>query len=112
MRYNNYHKHTHYSSIFTPDSCCKIDEYIKRIIELNHTTYFTTEHGWGGDIFEAKELCNKYNVKCVYGLEGYIVNNPLEKDKSNYHIVIIPKTNIARKKLNKINTRANKDGFY
>ena len=45
-------------------------------------------------------------------MEGYIVPNPLEKDKSNYHIVLIARTDKARKKLNKINSRANKKGYY
>lgn len=118
MRYNNYHSHTHKSSIFTPDTYIKIEDYCKRIVELGHDTYFTTEHGFGGDIFEAREMCDKYGLKCKFGLEGYIVKDPLgvdeneKRDASNYHIVIIPKTNIARKKVNKINSRAHKEGFY
>lgn len=51
-------------------------------------------------------------MKCIYGIEGYIVPNPLEKDRRNYHIIIIPKTNAARKKVNYINSRANIEGFY
>lgn len=118
MRYNNYHSHTHKSSIFTPDTYIKIEDYCKRIVELGHDTYFTTEHGFGGDIFEAREMCDKYGIKCKFGLEGYIVKDPLgvdeneKRDASNYHIVIIPKTNLARKKINKINSRAHKEGFY
>lgn len=117
MRYNNYHTHTHKSSIFTPDTYIKIEDYCKRIVELGHDTYFTTEHGFGGDIFEAREQCDKYGIKCKFGIEGYIVKAPLgeyegKKDASNYHIVIIPKTNLARKKINKINSRAHKEGFY
>ena len=77
-----------------------------------HTNYFTTNHGSMGDIFEAKELCEKYGIRCLAGLEGYIVPNPLEKDKSNYHIIVIPRTNRARRKLNKISSRANVDGYY
>lgn len=45
-------------------------------------------------------------------MEGYIVPDPLEKDKRNYHIVLIPRTNAARKKLNKASSRANIEGFY
>lgn len=100
------------SSIFTPDTHIKCEEYVKRAVELGHTTYFTTNHGSGGDIFEAKTLCNEYGLKCIFGIEGYIVPNPLEKDRRNYHIIIIPKTNEARKKVNYINSRANIEGFY
>lgn len=112
MEYCNYHKHDHISSIFTPDThiCC--EEYVKRAVELGHTTYFTTNHGSGGDIFEAKTICDKYGIRCLFGIEGYIVPNPLEKDKRNYHIIIIPTTNKARKKINLITSRANIEGFY
>jgi DNA polymerase III alpha subunit len=112
MTYNNYHKHTHVSNIFTPDTNIKTIDYINRIKELGHSTYFTTEHGSGGDIFEAKTLCDLNGIQCKFAIEGYIVPDASEKNNKNYHIVLIPKTNIARKKLNKASSRANKYGFY
>ena len=112
MRYNNYHKHDHLSNIFTPDTNTKQKEYILKALEYGHTNYFTTNHGSMGDIFEAWNLCKEYGIKCIAGLEGYIVPNPLEKDKSNYHIIIIPRTDMARKKVNYISSHANIDGYY
>ena len=56
MEYCNYHKHDHVSSITTPDTNIRCEEYVKRAVELGHTTYFTTNHGNGGDIFEAKNI--------------------------------------------------------
>ena len=115
MRYNNYHKHTTKSSIFTPDTHIQAEEYFKRAKELGHTTYFTTEHGFGGDIFEAIELSQQdefKGIKVIFALEGYIVPDPLEKDDSNYHIMLIARTDKARKKLNKITSRSNKEGYY
>ena len=112
MRYNNYHKHTHVSSIFTPDSNEHAEAYIKREVERGGKNYFTTEHGSFGDIFEAKTLCDKYGLRCLAGIEGYIVPDPLLKDKSNYHIIIIPKTDKARKKMNRVSSRASIEGFY
>ena len=110
--YANYHKHDHVSSIMTPDTHIKAEEYILRAKELGHSAYFTTNHGTGGDIFEAKTLCDKHGLRCIYGIEGYIVPDPLEKDNRNYHIVIIPRTNKARKKLNLVTSRASEEGFY
>ena len=111
-RYNNYHKHDHVSNIWLPDSNSKIVDYASRAIELGEKNVWTTNHGSGGDIFEARSVCDSKSLNCKFGLEGYIVKNPLEKDNRNYHIVLIPKTNIARKKLNKANSRANIEGFY
>ena len=94
MEYCNYHKHDHVSSIMTPDTHIRCEEYVKTAVELGHTTYFTTNHGNGGDIFEAKTICDKYGIRCLFGIEGYIVPNPLEKDSRNYHIIIIPTTKL------------------
>ena len=111
--YNNFHKHDMMSSIFgMPDSATSQREFVERCVNLGQKNYFTTNHGNMGDIFEAKNLCNEYGVRCLSGLEGYIVPNPLEKDKSNYHIIIIPLTDKARKKLNIVNSRANIEGYY
>lgn len=111
-QYANYHKHDHVSNIFVPDTHIKCEDYLKRIKELGYTSYWTTNHGSGGDIFEARDLCDKYGIKCFFGVEGYIVPNPLEKDNRNYHIIILPRTNEARKELNLATSRASIEGFY
>lgn len=112
FEYENYHKHDNVSNIFTPDTHIHTIDYINRIKELGYGCYFTTNHGTGGDVFESLTLCKQNGIRCIYGVEGYIVENPLEKDKRNYHIIIIPKDNIARKKVNMILSRANIEGYY
>jgi hypothetical protein len=63
--YINYHKHDHVSSIFTPDTPFKAEDFIKRAVELGDKLYFTTNHGSGGDIFEAKTLCDTLGCLAV-----------------------------------------------
>ena len=111
-RYNNYHKHSHRSNVFSPDTHIKNEAYAKRAIELGHTNIFSTEHGYGGSIFEIVDLALKYNLNPIYAMEGYIVADAKEKDNGNYHIVIVPKNNSARKKLNLANSNANMYGYY
>ena len=112
MIYENYHKHSHRSNIYTPDTHIKNEDYCKRAVELGHKNIYSTEHGYGGDIFEMVELAEKYNLNPIYAVEGYIVNNAIEKDNSNYHIVIVPKNDKQRKKLNKVLSHANTEGYY
>lgn len=111
-RYNNYHKHDHISNIWVPDSNSKIIDYAKRALELGEKNVWTTNHGSGGDIFEARDICDANKLNCKFGIEAYIVKDNTEKDARNYHIVFIPKTNTARKKINKISSIANISGFY
>lgn len=113
MRYNNYHKHTHYSNIKTLDCVSKPEDYIKRAVELGHTTYFTTEHGFQGNIYEAHTLCEKYNLKCIYGVEAYYVDDMYDKSsRVNYHLMLVAMNDNGRKEINKIMSLANTDGFY
>lgn len=112
-RYNNYHKHTHYSNLRTLDCVVKPEDYIKRAVELGHTTYFTGEHGFQGNLFESQTLCEKYGIKPIYSLEAYYVDDILNKeDRRAYHIVLVGMTEKARYEINKIMSIANTDGFY
>ena len=88
-RYNNYHRHDHISNIFTPDTNAHFIDYVNRALELGETNVWTTNHGSGGDIFEAKQLADANGLNVKFGIEGYIVPNPLEKDARNYHIILI-----------------------
>lgn len=113
MRYHNYHKHSHYSNIRTLDCVTKPEDYIKRAVELGHTAYFTTEHGYQGNIYEAYTLCQQYGLKCIYGVEAYYVDDMYDKSsRSNYHIMLIAMTEKARKEINRIMSLANQEGFY
>ena len=65
MRYNNYHKHSHYSnikSIMTKGNVTivKPEAYMKRAVDLGHTTYCTLETGFQGNVFEALTQCEMY----------------------------------------------------
>ena len=113
MRYNNFHKHTHYSNIRTLDCVSKPEDYCKRAVELGHTTYFTTEHGFQGNVFEAQTLCEKYGLKPIYGVEAYYVDDIEDKSsRTNYHIILIAMTVSGQKQINKIMSIANTKGFY
>lgn len=113
QRYNNFHKHTHYSNIRTLDCVSKPIDYINRALELGHTTYFTTEHGYQGNVFEAHTLCQQHGLKCIYGVEAYYVDDMHDKSsRTSYHIMLVAMTARAIKEINRIMSIANDEGFY
>ena len=113
MRYNNYHKHTMYSNLRTLDCVVKPIDYINRAKELGHNTYFTTEHGFQGNIYEAFTLCQQNDLKCIYGVEAYYVDDINDKsNRASFHIIMVALTENARRQINKILSVANTDGFY
>ena len=113
QRYNNYHKHCYYSNLRTLDCVSSPEDYMKRAVELDHTTYFTGEHGFQGNLFETQTLCEKYNIKPIYSVEAYYVDDITDKeDRRAYHIMLIGMTKKARYEINKIMSIANTEGFY
>ena len=113
MRYNNFHKHTMYSNLRTLDCVSKPIDYINRAKELCHTTYFTTEHGYQGNIFEAYTLCQENGLKCIYGVEAYYVDDIEDKtSRAMYHLILVAMTENARRHINRIMSVANTTGYY
>ncbi|WP_294402495.1 PHP domain-containing protein [uncultured Clostridium sp.] len=110
--YVNYHKHTMYSNLKALDCVVKPRDYMERMVELNHKTYVTTEHGNMGNVYEAYTLCGEYKFNMVVAVEAYFVKDRFEKDRSNYHLVIIAKNDVGRKQINKIMSEANITGYY
>lgn len=113
-RYNNYHKHDYYTNVRQLDVVCSPMEYIQRAKELDgdKAIFFSTNHGYQGNIHEYYTMCKENNIKLIAGVEAYYVSNRLAKDKSNYHLVIIAKNKNGYKQINKIMSEANVSGFY
>ena len=102
-----------YSNLRTLDCVSKPIDYIKRALELGHKEYVTTEHGYQGNIFEAYTLCQENNLKCIFGVEAYYVDDINDKSsRSMYHIMLVAITENARREINRIMSVANTEGYY
>lgn len=113
-RYNNYHKHDYYGNIKSLDVVVSPLEYIQRAKELDgdKAIFFSTNHGYQGNIYEYYTLCKEHGVKLIAGVEVYYVSDRFEKDRRNYHLVIIAKNKNGYKQINSIMSEANTTGFY
>lgn len=113
-RYNNYHKHDYYGNIKSLDVVVSPLEYIQRAKELDgdKAIFFSTNHGYQGNIYEYYTLCKEHGVKLIAGVEAYYVPDRLEKDRRNYHLIIIAKNKNGYKQINSIMSEANTTGFY
>lgn len=110
--FQNYHRHSHYSNIMTPDSSTTNEEYAKRAKELGHKILSSVEHGWQGRYYETFELAKKYDLKFIFGTEAYWVKDRHDEDRSNSHIVILAKNENGRRAINRILSEANITGYY
>ena len=94
--YVNYHCHSNYSNGIIADSPVTVDDYIKRIKELGHKAYVSTEHGISYGWVEKYLACEKNSIKFIYGVEAYIEN----EDKKAFHIILIAKNEQGMKDIN------------
>lgn len=112
MRYNNIHKHSHYSNIITPDCVIKPVDLAKRAVELGHTILATTEHGTAGNVFEYYDIAKEYGLKFVFGIEYYYVDDRFSKDKSNTHLMMVARNEEGKRAMTRIMSESYKTGFY
>ncbi|MBM7836482.1 PHP domain-containing protein [Clostridium sardiniense] len=127
-RYQNYHKHTSWSNISTPDSPVSIEDYVDRIIELGHNVLSSVEHGWQGHYYRVYEAVQNKNaelkkrrdqgernvpedLKFIFGTEAYWVKDRFSKEKYG-HIILLAKNEEGRREINDILSEANITGYY
>ncbi len=112
MNYVNYHKHSCYSNVITPDSAVQNKDYLNRTLELGHTVLSSVEHGWTGNFMQVFDLAKANNLKFLFGLETYFVKNRFEKDATNAHLIVLAKNENGRKAINDMVSEASITGFY
>lgn len=114
--FQNYHCHTYWSNIFTPDSPASIEDYVKRTLELGNQVISSVEHGWQGHYYKVYEAVKNANnnlkkrrdkgeenvpsdLKFIFGAEAYWVKDRHESDKTNSHIILLAKNEEGRREL-------------
>lgn len=110
--YINYHCHSHYSNLSTPDVVIKNEDRILRAVQLNQKVTSGVEHGGMGNFFEFIEISKKNNIKPLLGSEVYFVKDRFEKDSRNTHLILLAKNENGRKAINRVISDANLTGYY
>lgn len=112
MLVENYHSHSSFSNVSTPDSPTNMDKYAERIKELGAKCLYSGEHGSQGNHMEVYTIAEANGLKYVHSTEAYWVKDRHEKDNANCHICIIGLNSEARRELNYILSIANEEGYY
>ena len=101
--YIMFHCHTMLSNPTTVmDSVNSFKDYVNRAKELNMKGLCISEHG---NIFEwlhKKEYIEKNGIKYIHGVEAYITEDLNNKQRDNYHCILIAKNYIGFLELNEL----------
>jgi len=103
------HVHSQYSIL---DGAASIAGIVGKAKSEGMPAVALTDHG---NMFGAKEFhatCGKNEIKPIIGCEAYLVDDMLEKDNSNYHIILLAKNLTGYKNLIKLISQAHLEGMY
>ena len=101
------HLHTVMSAL---DGVIRIRDLMDRVAEWGHKAVAITDHGVVQGFPEAYELAKARGIKLVYGMEGYLVDEP--RQKHAYHIIILVKNRRGLKNLYRLVSKSHLEGFY
>jgi len=101
------HAHTKMSAM---DGLCEIDELVKRAAEWKHPAVAITDHGSVQAFPDAYHAAGKYNIKVIYGVEAYMVQE--DKKQRPYHIVLLARNLTGLKNMYHLISISYIDHFY
>ncbi len=108
------HNHTEFSLL---DGAARINNLIKRAVELEMTALAITDHGVMYGVIDFYKACLKAGIKPIIGCEVYVAPNKLTdrtpgKDDANYHLVLLAENEEGYRNLIKLVSIAHIDGYY
>jgi DNA polymerase-3 subunit alpha (Gram-positive type) len=101
------HLHTKMSAM---DAVVDVEAAVARAAKWGHPAIAITDHGVVQSHPAAFDAGQKFGIKIIYGMEGYLVDTP-DSDKS-YHIVILAKDDIGLRNLYKLVSISHLDNFH
>ena len=112
--FTHLHVHTEYSLL---DGAARIKELVKRTKELGMKSIAITDHGVMYGVVEFYKQAKNEGIKPILGFEAYISERTMydkdpQKDKGQYHLVLLAENNEGLKNIMKICSAGFVDGFY
>ncbi len=101
------HLHTVMSAL---DGVVRIKDLMDRVAEWGHKAVAITDHGVVQGFPEAYEWAKARNIKLVYGMEGYLVDEL--RQKQAYHVIILVKNRQGLKNLYRLVSKSHLEDFY
>lgn len=112
--FTHLHVHTEYSLL---DGACRIEELVNKAKNLNMTSLAITDHGSMYGVVEFFKQAKKADIKPILGFEAYVSPRRLtekdpQKDKSQYHLVLLAEDQEGFKNIMKLCSIGFVDGYY
>jgi DNA polymerase III subunit alpha len=112
--YVHLHNHTHYSLL---DGLQKIKPMVQQVANLGMSAVAITDHGTLTGAIELYTESVSEGIHPIIGMEAYVaarshLQKEPDKDKLNFHLVLLAMNNTGYQHLMRLSTIANLEGFY
>ena len=101
------HAHTKMSDM---DGLTEIEELVKRAAEWGHPALAITDHGCVQAFPAAHAAAKQHNIKILYGVEGYLVEQ--NANERPWHIIILARNQVGLRHLYELVSDSYLDNFY
>lgn len=101
------HAHTKMSAM---DGLTEINALIKRAAQWGHPAIAITDHGCTQAFPDAFHAAEKYGIKILYGVEGYLVES--DRRERPYHVILIARNTTGLKNLYRLVSISYIDHYY
>jgi DNA polymerase-3 subunit alpha len=116
MSFVHLHCHSEYSLL---DGANRIDDLIRRALELEQPALAITDHGNMHAAWEFQEKAKKAKIRPILGMEAYVApgerharSRPAPGARPYYHLVILAQNATGYRNLVKLSSLAYTEGFY
>ncbi len=108
------HNHTEYSLL---DGLTKIPQMVELVKNKGMNAVAVTDHGTLSGLIEFYKESKKAGINPILGMEAYVASRTISdkdvnKDKQNYHLILLAKNDQGYHNLIKLSSIANLEGYY
>ena len=107
--YVTYHLHSSYSLL---DSCTRFQDYVDYAASLGQKAICFTEHGNIYNWTKKKLYCESKGLKYLHGVEVYLTESHIDRQRDNYHTILIAKNEDGVKEINTLVSKSYNAGQY
>jgi DNA polymerase-3 subunit alpha len=116
VSFTHLHVHSQYSIL---DGAAAVVDLVKKAKHDGMTALALTDHGNMFGIKDFHEICKKFDIKPILGVETYVASRGIhfkdkseKEDRSGDHLILLAKNEKGYRNLLKLVTVANTQGFY
>ncbi len=101
------HNHSHYSLL---DGACKLDDMVRRAVELGMPALAVTDHGNLFGLIEFYKAAKSHALKPILGMETYVApgsrhdRNQAKGERNNYHLILLARNRTGYQNLLKLSS--------